>query len=194
MKQIISNDALKNLKVTLNKIEFFNENKDISIFELNNFKINNKGNIKHFKGEYFPIRYAINYSILLYDYIGVYLYLKKQYPNLEFKIIYISHKHDNKKEDNITILKMDESIVNAEESGPTFTNLFDKYNLVNYLEIGVFKGENIREIKAAHKDGVDPGAEGYTSPEVNYPMTSDDFFELINKKYDEEKVIILQKR
>ena len=65
--------------------------------------------------------------------------------------------------------------------------LIGKYKLVNYLEIGVFKGENIREIKAFHKDGVDPGAEGYTPPEVNYPMTSDDFFELIKGhdiKYD----------
>jgi hypothetical protein len=57
--------------------------------------------------------------------------------------------------------------------------LIEKHNLLNYLEIGVFKGENIREIKAAHKDGVDPGVEGYTPPEVNYPMGSDEFFELI---------------
>lgn len=66
--------------------------------------------------------------------------------------------------------------------------LIEKYNLVNYLEIGVFKGENIREIKAKHKDGVDPGAEGYVVSEVNYPCTSDEFFELIKDhpeiKYD----------
>jgi hypothetical protein len=68
--------------------------------------------------------------------------------------------------------------------------LIEKYNLVNYLEIGVFKGENIREIKAYHKDGVDPGAEGYVVPEVNYPMTSDDFFELI-KDHDEIKYDII---
>jgi hypothetical protein len=62
--------------------------------------------------------------------------------------------------------------------------LIEKYNLVNYLEIGVFKGENIREIKAPHKDGVDPGAEGYTPPEANYPMTSDAFFDLIKDHED----------
>lgn len=62
--------------------------------------------------------------------------------------------------------------------------LIEKYKLINYLEIGVFKGENIREIKALHKDGVDPGAEGYTPPEVNYPMTSDDFFELLKGHED----------
>jgi hypothetical protein len=62
--------------------------------------------------------------------------------------------------------------------------LIEKHNLVNYLEIGVFKGENIREIKALHKDGVDPGVEGYTPPEVNYPMTSDEFFELIKGHED----------
>jgi hypothetical protein len=67
-------------------------------------------------------------------------------------------------------------------------HLIEKNELVNYLEVGVFKGENIREVKAAHKDGVDPGAEGFTTPEVNYTMTSDDFFDLIKDhpeiKYD----------
>ena len=68
--------------------------------------------------------------------------------------------------------------------------LIDKYKLVNYLEIGIFKGENIREVKAPHKDGVDPGYEGHTVPEVNYPMTSDDFFELI-KDHEEIKYDII---
>lgn len=66
-------------------------------------------------------------------------------------------------------------------------HLIERYKLINYLEIGVFQGENIRLIKALHKDGVDPGVEGYVVPEVNYPMTSDDFFELIKGhdiKYD----------
>jgi hypothetical protein len=62
--------------------------------------------------------------------------------------------------------------------------VIEKYNLVNYLEIGVFKGENIREIKASHKDGVDPGVEGYFPPEVNYPIPSDDFFKLIEGHND----------
>lgn len=66
--------------------------------------------------------------------------------------------------------------------------LIDKYNLNNYLEIGVFNGENIRKVKASHKDAVDPGAEGIVAPEVNYPITSDVFFELIKDcddiKYD----------
>jgi hypothetical protein len=68
--------------------------------------------------------------------------------------------------------------------------LIDKYKFINYLEIGVFKGENIREIKAIHKDGVDPGIEGFTTPEINYPMTSDDFFELI-KDHDEIKYDVI---
>ena len=62
--------------------------------------------------------------------------------------------------------------------------LIEKYKLVNYLEIGVFQGENIRKVKAFHKDGVDPGAEGYVVPEVNYPMTSDDFFDLLKGHED----------
>jgi hypothetical protein len=62
--------------------------------------------------------------------------------------------------------------------------LIEKYKLINYLEIGVFKGENIKEIKALHKDGVDPGVEGYVVPDVNYPMTSDAFFDLIKEHED----------
>jgi len=68
--------------------------------------------------------------------------------------------------------------------------LIEKHKLINYLEIGVFKGENIREIKASHKDGVDPGAEGYTPPEVNFPMDSNSFFELI-KGHNEIKYDII---
>jgi len=62
--------------------------------------------------------------------------------------------------------------------------LIDKYKLINYLEIGVFKGENIREVKALYKNGVDPGIEGYVVPEVDYPMTSDAFFDLIKDSED----------
>jgi hypothetical protein len=63
-----------------------------------------------------------------------------------------------------------------------------KHNFKNYLEIGVFEGRNIREIIAPHKDGVDPTTElGKTIPEINYPITSDAFFDLIKGhdiKYD----------
>ncbi len=62
--------------------------------------------------------------------------------------------------------------------------LIEKYKLVNYLEIGVFQGENIRKIKAPYKNGVDPGVEGYVVPEVDYPMTSDAFFDLIREHKD----------
>lgn len=65
--------------------------------------------------------------------------------------------------------------------------LIEKNKFINYLEIGVFHGENIRLIKASHKDGVDPGHEGVVAPEVNYPMVSDEFFSLIKGhdiKYD----------
>ena len=62
--------------------------------------------------------------------------------------------------------------------------LIDKYKLVNYLEIGVFQGENIRKVKAPYKNGVDPGVEGYVVPEVDYPMTSDEFFDLIRGHED----------
>ena len=55
-----------------------------------------------------------------------------------------------------------------------------------YLEIGVYTGQCIREIKVEHKDGVDPGSEGHVAPEVTHKMTSDEFFENLDKdfKYD----------
>ena len=68
--------------------------------------------------------------------------------------------------------------------------LIDRYNLTNYLEIGVFHGDNIRKVKALHKDAVDPGLEGVVVPEVNYPITSDAFFELIHG-HDEIKYDII---
>ena len=61
--------------------------------------------------------------------------------------------------------------------------LIEKYKIVNYLEIGVNDALCIRKIKASHKDGVDPypGSEvgGGHFPEINYPISSDDFFDLI---------------
>lgn len=55
-----------------------------------------------------------------------------------------------------------------------------------YLEIGVYTGQCIREIKVEHKDGVDPGSEGHVAPEVTHRMTSDEFFASLDKdfKYD----------
>lgn len=63
-------------------------------------------------------------------------------------------------------------------------HLATKRNIENYLEIGVLKGENIRRIKIKNKDGVDPGLEGHLAKEVNFKMTSNDFFKQNSKKYD----------
>jgi hypothetical protein len=67
--------------------------------------------------------------------------------------------------------------------------LAEKINAKNYLEIGVNDGSCIRKINIPNKDGVDPqpGAEvgGCIVPEINYEMTSDDFFNNhAEKKYD----------
>lgn len=59
-----------------------------------------------------------------------------------------------------------------------------KYSFKDYLEIGVFKGECIREIICENKDGVDPGIENVLIDEVNYPMGSNEFFNQNTKKYD----------
>ena len=50
-------------------------------------------------------------------------------------------------------------------------------NFTNYLEIGVFDGECIRQINCQNKDGVDPGAENGLAIGVNYKLASNDFFE-----------------
>ena len=70
--------------------------------------------------------------------------------------------------------------------------LIEKNNYVNYLEIGVRDPNScFNRIIAKHKDGVDPlpirnERIHFGNGEVNYPMTSDEFFSLIehNKKYD----------
>jgi hypothetical protein len=69
--------------------------------------------------------------------------------------------------------------------------LIEQNQFLNYLEIGVNDGLCIRKIVAEHKDGVDPfpGSElgGMEVPEINYPISSDDFFIFIKGhdiKYD----------
>jgi hypothetical protein len=70
--------------------------------------------------------------------------------------------------------------------------LIEQNKYINYLEIGVNDADCIRRIKAPYKDGVDPfpGSEvgGGYYPEINYPISSDDFFKLIQDhkeiKYD----------
>jgi len=57
-----------------------------------------------------------------------------------------------------------------------------KFGYKSYLEIGVASGETIRAVQCETKDGVDSSL---TSPEVNYHMTSDEFFKLhSDKTYD----------
>ncbi|MFW6008717.1 MAG: class I SAM-dependent methyltransferase [archaeon] len=61
--------------------------------------------------------------------------------------------------------------------------VIDKYNLNNYLEIGVRNTkENFDLIECKNKEGVDPNPMN----KVDYEMTSDDFFGKLskNKKYD----------
>lgn len=69
--------------------------------------------------------------------------------------------------------------------------LIEKFNFKKYLEIGVYRGDNLRQVIASHKDGVDPGAEGHIVPEVNYLMPSDDFFDLIKEQSEIKYDIIL---
>lgn len=50
--------------------------------------------------------------------------------------------------------------------------LIRKFNFKTYLEIGVYKGENFKEIVCENKTSVDPIDYGYTT----YHMTSDEYF------------------
>src|SRR5574343_80065 len=68
------------------------------------------------------------------------------------------------------------------------------YNYQTYLEIGVNRALNIRNVIIPNKDGVEPSFKSYGDetdltniPEINYRMTSDDFFKYAienQKKYD----------
>ena len=66
----------------------------------------------------------------------------------------------------------------------------NEYNSTDYLEIGVNDGICIRQINVLNRDGVDPSpaseSGGVTNvPEINYEITSDDFFQNhAYKKYD----------
>ena len=66
--------------------------------------------------------------------------------------------------------------------------LIEQYNFVDYLEIGVAFGNCVRNVKVKNKDAVDPVVEvNVRCPEINYEMTSNEFFALEkiqNKKYD----------
>jgi hypothetical protein len=64
------------------KIEFMYDNTQTEFFKISSLLIDNKNNIKKMDGVYFPIRYNANYSIMLWDYIGAYLKLRRVYEKL----------------------------------------------------------------------------------------------------------------
>ncbi len=61
-------------------------------------------------------------------------------------------------------------------------HLICKYDLKNYLEIGVRDGRNFDKIKLSDKHGVDP--EPTKNVDGLYKMTSDEFFKKNKKHYD----------
>ena len=61
--------------------------------------------------------------------------------------------------------------------------IIEKNDYKKHLEIGVFQSHlNFDKIKVDYKVGVDPGREGYA--EATFTMTSDEFFELTDDKFD----------
>lgn len=59
-----------------------------------------------------------------------------------------------------------------------------KHGFKKYLEIGVDNGTCIKKIKCDLKDGVDPADGAWRVPEINFQMTSDDFFKQNKTIYD----------
>ena len=67
-------------------------------------------------------------------------------------------------------------------------HIVEKNNYNNYLEIGVrWPNDTFNKINISHKDAVDPEPKGH---EINYPVSSDEFFELI-KDHDDIKYDII---
>lgn len=63
-------------------------------------------------------------------------------------------------------------------------HLISKYNFQKYLEIGIFNGYTFNKVNCNLKHGVEPGIEGVTISQVTHRMTSDDFFDICDEKYD----------
>jgi hypothetical protein len=66
-------------------------------------------------------------------------------------------------------------------------HLIKKFNYQNYLEIGVRDGDCFSKINIVHKDAVDPEPVREGKQLTNYPISSDEFFDLIEGhdiKYD----------
>lgn len=175
IKQYI-NQEQKNTSLSLSKkihnINKFNPNacKNICIIDCNKFDQNDLLNIENIQN----IIHIINrpYLDMVHNLI---LMINSLEPIHKNKI------HNNKKYsinqylDDLQPKRWD--IIN---------HLIKSRKYKKYLEIGVNNGECIKKINAEIKDGVDPGAETFNPPEVNYPISSDTFFESIDEttKYD----------
>lgn len=59
-----------------------------------------------------------------------------------------------------------------------------KHDFKKYLEIGVDRGWCIDNVNCEVKDGVDPSTHPDRSKLINFPMSSDEFFEQNNTVYD----------
>lgn len=55
-----------------------------------------------------------------------------------------------------------------------------RYNFKSFLEIGTYKGDTFKNISCEIKESVDPDI----SCNATYQTTSDEFFRIVNKKYD----------
>ena len=58
--------------------------------------------------------------------------------------------------------------------------LIKKRNYKSFLEIGVFRGQTTKEVKCCYKVGVDPDPQC----SVSYKITSDQYFDTYNQKFD----------
>lgn len=82
---------------------------------------------------------------------------------------------------NPEIIKQENSQIKRHD---IINHLIFKHNYVKYLEIGIFNGYTFKNVNCKIKHGVEPGKEGVIVSGVTHQMTSDQFFDTCNEKYD----------
>lgn len=107
------------------KESFIDQKTGIEIFKIFNLKNNINNNIIFLKGQYFGIKYDMQYAHLLMDGIGVFLYLKQQYKDLKLIVFKYNNKYNQVCEDFINFFNAD--IINIKENSYCIEQLIFAY-------------------------------------------------------------------
>lgn len=106
---------------------------EIATYRLSNFNIstNSDTNI-YFEGTYFPFKFNVHYSHLIIDYLGPYLQLKQQYPDLKpifFKNSELSTKYNTELQCTDLAKHFNAEIIDICKNNYIFDNI-----ILNYRE------------------------------------------------------------